>query len=390
VIENSNKPGMLFAGTGHAFYYSLDDGATWTQFKTGLPAAPVTWVVYEPRYHDVVVSTYGRGLFILGDVSVLEQTGQTAVPAAPATRLYTPNAAFRMARNGNADFKFSVATAPAKPVKMEILNSVGEVIRTQEFTGARPGLNQVSWNLMYEPAKMVEIRTTPKENQYIWSEPDFSGSEIRFVTHWGIGPTTATPIAAPGKYSVRMTIEGKAFTEPFTVLKDPKIASSDDDLIESTKMQIRIRNAITETSGVVNRLEIIRKQIEDLLKEKRGQDEIEKPLMDLDVMLFGTELRLVTRQDLRSDDQYFADAYKVYMNLLWLGGAVGTGAGDEGGSADYKPRDVAYDILASQLQELEDARILFQRHVTTDIPAFNKKMNGKIPAITTAGAGGGR
>ena len=76
VAENPNKKGMLFAGTGHAFYYSLDDGATWTQFKDGLPPAPVTWVVVEPRFHDVVVSTYGRGLFILHDITPLEQTGQ--------------------------------------------------------------------------------------------------------------------------------------------------------------------------------------------------------------------------------------------------------------------------------------------------------------------------
>ena len=99
---------------------------------------------------------------------------------------------------------------------------------------------------------------------------------------------------------------------------------------------------------------------------------------------------VVTRQDLRSDDKYFADAYKVYMNLLWLGGAVGTGAGDEGGSADYKPRDVAYDILADQLQQLADAKAAFETHVATDIPGFNKKMSGKIPAITTAPVGGGK
>ena len=120
--------------------------------------------------------------------------------------------------------------------------------------------------------------------------------------------------------------------------------------------QIRIRDAITETSLVVNQLEITRKQIQDLLKQNRGKDEIEKPLMDLDVMLFGTELKLVTQQDLRSDDKYFADSYKVYMNLLWLGGAVGMGAGDEAGGADYKPRDVAYDILADQLKQLADAQ----------------------------------
>ena len=114
------------------------------------------------------------------------------------------------------------------------------------------------------------------------------------------------------------------------------------------------------------------------------KDEIEKPLMDLDAVLFGTELKLVTRQDLRSDAKYFADAYKVYMNLLWLGGAVGTGAGDEAGGADYKPRDVAYDILKDQLQQLADAQTAFDSHIAMDMPAFNKMMTGKIPAIRIA------
>jgi hypothetical protein len=378
-IENSNKAGMLFAGTGRAFYYSMDDGAHWTRFKEGLPASPVTWVVYEPRYHDVVLSTYGRGLFILPDITVLEQTSQVTAP--PATRLFTPRNGFRQARSGSADFVFSLAAAPTAPVKMEILNSVGEVIRTQSFTGGRAGVNKVSWNLQYEPAKMVEIRTTPRENMYIWEEPDFSGSEVRLVTHWGISATTGTPIAAPGPYSVRMTLNGQTFTEPFVVVKDPMIKASVADLVESTKMQVKIRDAISATSGVVNALEITRKQIEDLLKQNRGKDEIEKPLMDLDAVLFGTELKLVTKQDLRSDDKYFADAYKVYMNLLWLGGAVGLGAGDEAGGADYKPRDVAYDILADQLQQLADAQKDFDKHIATDVPAFNKMMSGKIPAI---------
>jgi len=379
-IENSNRKGMLFAGTGRAFYYSMDDGQTWTRFKEGLPASPVTWVVYEPRYHDVVLSTYGRGLFILPDITVLEQTGQPT-PTATGTKLFTPRNGFRSARSGTADFLFNAATAPTAPVKMEILNSVGEVIRTQSLAGAHVGLNKLTWNLQYEPAKMVEIRTTPKENQYIWQEPDFSGSEVRMVMHWGISATTATPIGAPGMYAVRLTIDGQVFTEPFEVVKDPMIKASVADLIESTKMQVQIRDAITDTSLVVNQLEITRKQIEDLLKQNAGRDDIEKPLMDLDAALFGTELKQVTRQDLRSDDKYFADAYKVYMNLLWLGGAVGLGAGDEAGGADYKPRDVAYDILADQLQQLAGAQRDFDRHITVDVPAFNKMMNGKIPAI---------
>src|SRR5438128_1982756 len=73
VAENPNRKGMIFAGTGHAFYYSLDDGKRWVQFKDGLPAAPVSWIATPKLAHDVVVSTYGRGLFLLRDISMLEQ-----------------------------------------------------------------------------------------------------------------------------------------------------------------------------------------------------------------------------------------------------------------------------------------------------------------------------
>ena len=61
------------------------------------------------------------------------------------------------------------------------------------------------------------------------------------------------------------------------------------------------------------------------------------------------------------------------------------GAGDEAGSADYRPRDVAYEILADQKRQLEEAKGKFRTHIDTDIHEFNRKMSGKIPAITTGG-----
>ena len=91
--------------------------------------------------------------------------------------------------------------------------------------------------------------------------------------------------------------------------------------------------------------------------------------------------RVSRRQDLRSDEKYFVDAYKVYMNLLWLGGAVGLGAGDEAGGADYKPRDAAYKILADIEKDLDSARAGFANINDKEIPAFNKAMSGKLPEI---------
>ena len=196
VTENPNKKGMLFAGTGHAFYYSMDDGAHWTQFNDGLPPSPVTWIVVEPRYHDVVVSTYGRGLYILPDITILEQTGRATAP--PTTQLFAPRPGIRQARNGTAEFLLSLASAPSSPIAMQVLDSTGKVARSQTVQG-RAGLNKITWDLRYDPPTLVALRTTPPQNPHIWEETRFTDGETRPITHWGVGGGTAIPIAAPGQ-----------------------------------------------------------------------------------------------------------------------------------------------------------------------------------------------
>jgi hypothetical protein len=376
VTENPNKKGMLFAGTGHGFFYSMDDGAHWSQFRDGLPPSPVTWIVVEPRYHDVVVSTYGRGLYILPDITILEQTGRPAAP--PTTQLFAPRPGIRQARNGTAEFLLSLAAAPSSPIAMQVLDSTGKVARSQTVQG-RAGLNKITWDLRYDRRRWSRcarrrrrIRTSGKKRV-----PDGNAP----ITHWGVGGGTAIPIAAPDKYTVKFTVDGKDFTQPFTVIKDPAIASSDADLVESTKMQVQIRDDITATSEMVNHMEVTRRQIEDLLKANRGKDELEKPLNDLNQKILNVELALVTKSDMLSDDKYFPEAYAVYMNLLWLGGAVGTGASDEAGGAEWKPRDAAYEILANIEKQMNDAKAGFASINEKEIPAFNKAMAGKLPEI---------
>src|SRR5439155_498386 len=98
VAENPNKQGQLFAGTGHGFFYSSDDGTHWTEIAAGLPKAPVSWVVVQKPFHDVVVSTYGRGIYVLDDITPLEQT--TAATTDAAMHLFTPRPAFRRSHRG--------------------------------------------------------------------------------------------------------------------------------------------------------------------------------------------------------------------------------------------------------------------------------------------------
>ncbi|MBP1595468.1 MAG: hypothetical protein H6Q05_845 [Acidobacteria bacterium] len=379
VAENPNRKGMLFAGTGHAFYYSMDDGAHWTQFKQGLPAAPVTWIVPARLAHDVVVSTYGRGLFLLRDITTLEQSDQ--VPGDAPVYLYAPRAGVRQARSGRAEFLYSLKAAPGGQIPVQILDASGAVIRTMQVTG-RPGLNRMSWDLRYEPPAQVALRTTPPDNPFIWDEPRFKGRETRPIVHWGIqGPQRAAPMAAPGKFTMRMTVNGTVYSRPFDVVKDPAIPSTDADLQANSAMQVRIVNDINSTVEMINRLEVIRKQVEDLLKENKGKGDLEKPLTDLDRKAMDVELQMLSRTDLHSDDKWYVEAYKIYMNLLWQYGEFAFGAGDVAGGAEYRPTDASVEILAMLEKELATAKTGFARVVETDLPAFNKAMAGKLPAI---------
>src|SRR6185295_14348061 len=267
---NPNRKGMLFAGTARAFYYSMDDGGTWTQFKTGLPPAPVSWITVEPRFHDVVLSTYGRGLYILPNITLLEQTGQPQPPAPGTTKLDEPAPIGRQARGvfqqaNRPHFQLALATAPAGPVKMEILDSGGKVLKTQ-MVGAHAGLNGINWDLTLEAPKLVELLTTPPDNPHIWEEERFKDVQIRRITHWGITPSTGIPLAAPGKYQVRFTVDGTALTQSIDVIKDPAIVSSVEDLQTSTATQMRIRDDLSQTSDMVNKMERWRKQVEDQMK----------------------------------------------------------------------------------------------------------------------------
>lgn len=377
VAENPNRRGMLFAGTGNAFHYSMDDGETWRPFRDGLPPAPVTWITVQKPHHDVVVSTYGRGLFILPDITRLEQADK--VDPTAAVHLYAPRPGWRFARAGRADVLYSVKE-PA-PIALEILDATGAVIRTLRQT-PRVGLNRIPWDGRYENARQVELRTVAPDNPAIFDEPRFRDQKTRPISHWGIqGPQRQGPLAAPGKYSVRLIAAGQTLTQPLELLKDPAIPTSLDDLLTSTRTQIRIRDDLNETADVANQLEIMRKQIEDRLTANAGKPEIEQALKALDKRMLEVELQVLSRSDLHSDDKYFVEAYKVYLNLLWLSGAVGSGAGDEAGGADYRPTDAQLQVLDLIEKDLAKAKADFKVLVEKDVPAFNQSMAGKVAPI---------
>jgi hypothetical protein len=400
----------LFAGTGNGFFYSLDDGGHWIGLDAGLPHAVVSWIVIQKEFHDLVLSTYGRGIYILDDITPLEEMAKEASDA--TVRLFEPRATYRFTRGGHAFLTYSLKAAPKKPATIDILDQNGEVIRKLKDMPGHAGLNRGEWDLRYEPPTFVALRTSPSENPHIWEERRFRGAESRPVTHWGIEEAEVGPLVAPGKYTVRLTVDGAKFDAPLTILKDPHTAGSDEAIQASTKLQLRIRDDISATSDTVNQIEWLRKQlsvVEQMLKDKESetpsgekdgsdsaqtassepgkpQDDLVKSVKTMDGKLQELEYRLITPADAVSDDKYYSVAYKVYLNLIWLNGEVGTGAGDVAGGADFRPTDADVKIFDGIDKELKAVEADYRAFVAKDLSDFNRALadRGMTPPVTAS------
>jgi hypothetical protein len=246
-------------------------------------------------------------------------------------------------------------------------------------------MNRVTWDLRHDPPRLIAMRTTPPENPHIWEEPRFRGQDTRPVTHWGLEPAQVGPIAAPGKYTVKLTVDGRSSTQPLEVLKDPKIATSQADLDLSVKLQLRLRDDISAAADMVNTIEVMRKQLEDVTKAYRndaGKAALLKQVADMDKKLLDVETKLLEPAQMTSDDKYFQQAYRVYMNLIWLNGEVGPGAGDVAGGADFPPTDTSVNVMETIEKDLSTAKADYRNLMDREIPAFNRAIGGAMTPLT--------
>ena len=242
-----------------------------------------------------------------------------------------------------------------------------------------PGLNGDQLGPSLDAPTLVALQTTPPENPHIWEEPRFKDVQIRRITHWGITPQTGIPLAAPGKYQVRFTVDGTAL---HAAVRGDEGSGGRVVGRGPADCRRRRRSGFATTSRRPprwsTRWRVWRKQIEDQVKANAAKPAIVKALTDLNKTILDVELKLVSRSEMLSDDKYFPEAYKVYMNLIWLSGGVGQGASDEAGSIDYKPTDTQMQVLDGRSrQELAAAKAGFEKLLSTDIPAFNKAMAGR-------------
>ena len=183
-------------------------------------------------------------------------------------------------------------------------------------------------------------------------------------------------MAAPGKYTVRLTVDGQAYTQALEILGPPGSHGTDADLQASVRLQLKVRDDINTVSDMTNQIEWMRRQLEDQQKTVAGRDALLKAINAIDRKLQEVEYKLISRADALSDDKYFVTADKLYLNFIWLNGEIGTGGGDVAGSADYGPTETAIGLALDLERQLQAVQVEYKSLMEKDVPAYNQSISG--------------
>jgi hypothetical protein len=267
IREDPVRQGLLYLGTENAIYVSFDEGQHWQPLQNNLPHAPVYGIALQPHFKDLVVGTYGRGFWILDDVTPLHQL--TPAITSASAHLFVPRPAYRFrtitlpqmpaddpATGENppygAAINYWLGSAPDGPVTLSIFDAAGALVRTLNAP-KEPGVNRVWWDLRADSSKQARLRTLP-----------LYAPEVRLNDEgWRTAPGTSrlALLLPPGAYRVKLTVGSQELTQPLTVRKDPHSAGTEADIRAQYALSIQLRNDVDEVADMINSIETVRSQL---------------------------------------------------------------------------------------------------------------------------------
>jgi hypothetical protein len=214
IRQDPRSPNLLYAGTEFGFFVSLDEGNTWKRFMNSLPTVRIDDVLVHPRENDLVLATHGRSIYIMDDVTPLQQVTPEIVAA--DAHLFQPREAVlwkndrTLSRSVTGAKHFRGTNAPigtaisyylkapaANPVKLTITDATTGRLFRDLVPSRDAGLNRIQWDLRGNPP------------------PQESGR-----AGGGGGGGEEGPLAHPGLYKVTLAVGGREYTQTVSVLED--------------------------------------------------------------------------------------------------------------------------------------------------------------------------
>lgn len=300
VREDPVRKGLLYCGTEQAVYFSLDDGDNWQPLRLNMPATSIRDLVVKDD--DLVVGTHGRSFWILDDVTPLRQ-----LATSQQTALFAPQVATRVKRSFHTDTPFPpeepagqnppdgavinyyLSSPSVSPLVLEITDAAGNLIR--RFTSADKPL-PVDMSKVNPPDYWVRpfqpLKNAAGMQRFVWDlkypNPPSDNYDLPISAIYRDTPFVPEgPAVLPGIYSMKLIVDGRAYTQKLTVRMDPRVKTSAAGLRQQYDMSLRAYRGMQRSAELMRSADAQQKELTVRLTRA--------PAADIDQL--QTELKLL-------------------------------------------------------------------------------------------------
>ncbi len=335
ICEDPIRKGLLFIGTEQGVYVSFNDGNYWENLSLNLPASPVTGIAVKNS--DLVISTHGRSFWILDRMGVIRQLKKSLY--SNNFHLFKPDTAIRRAVSAQIDFFIKEND---QKILLEIWDDQSNAVRTL-YDGIlnQKGMYSMQWNLRYSGAT-------------VFPNIILEGGNPR-----------RGPWAAPGTYTVRLSVNDQSQEQKFQLRKDPRLSDvSNEDLKAQFDLAIQIRNAEDTANKTVI---FIRKLKEEL---KKRQKQVSDRLLNGEIQAFIIGITAVEAGLYQVKNQSPKDkiAFPIKLNDRL------TGLRSHLERGDGAPTKVYYQVFEELSTELNEYLDVLDKLMKNDLVDLNKKL----------------
>jgi photosystem II stability/assembly factor-like uncharacterized protein len=421
VREDPKHRGLLYVGTEAGVAFSVDDGARWRQLKLNLPPVAVTDLVVKDD--DLVVGTNGRSIWILDDLTPVRalasgglEKGLALLPPVPAVRYRYAGHEGRRPRwdygTNPPDGALLHYFLPAKPkgeITLEILDAKGQTVNTltskkedDERAEKRP--REVEQEETDKGPEKHPLPTAPGLHRVVW-DLRHAGGRIIEDAKLDSGEPRVGPLAIPGRYTLKLTVEGQTLTRPLVIVLDPRerVGALADvlaaaripvkelplemvreallrpgDLEEQLQFSLRLRDDVSRLADLVNQLRAVKRELAERNELLAGNAEAEGlvkaskelagKLSELEEKLHNPKAKVV--YDILAQQ----GGAKLYSQLVWLF--------ELSKDTDAAPTQGLREVYAEQSQALQEYEGQYKALLNGDLARLNeaaKKLD--VPTI---------
>ena len=383
IKEDPVKEGLLYLGTENALYFSNDDGENWQSLMSNLPPSPMYWIDVQEHFNDLVVGTYGRGIWILDDLSPLQQLDQNITKKEahlfdikPAYRFHNVTNSLQMLKEASTGqdppkgASINYWSNGEKDIEIIITNQKNEPVKTIKEK-AKKGINRLWWDFSNEETSNIVFRTKPLYADWFTLDKNKERADQSLYSFSIMSP--------PGTYNITLKSGANSMTKTLKVIKDPNSEGTEEDINLQNQLVTKIYADLNTTISHINSIEVIRRQLLDLkamLKNSSSKKEFVQMVDKLENQFLEIEKQLIQLKITGTGQDGVRYQKMLVEKLRYLAANVQI--------SDFKPADSyveVYEILKGRLNSIAQK---FEKLKTDDLSnTLDVLRNNKIEMIVT-------